>query len=228
MTETRKILVVDDEAQIIRVMRRILSAHNYDIRTAGDGKSALEVFHDWQPDLVVTDLQMPNMSGLELCRKLGEISDVPIIVLSVRDEEKTIVEALDAGADDYITKPFSTNELLARIRANLRRFPEKTGEIIEIGDFYIDFSAHKISVSGKEIHLTPKEFEMLAYLVKHPDKVLTHAVLLRKIWGDYYTESPEALRVLIGSLRKKIEPDFSQPKYILTEPWIGYRFVPKS
>jgi two-component system KDP operon response regulator KdpE len=228
MTETRKILVVDDEAQIIRVMRRILSAHNYDIRTAGDGKSALEVFHDWQPDLVVTDLQMPNMSGLELCRKLGEISDVPIIVLSVRDEEKTIVEALDAGADDYITKPFSTNELLARIRANLRRFPEKTGEIIEIGDFYIDFSAHKISVSGKEIHLTPKEFEMLAYLVKHPDKVLTHAVLLRKIWGDYYTESPEALRVLIGSLRKKIEPDFSHPKYILTEPWIGYRFVPKS
>ncbi len=228
MTETRKILVVDDEAQIIRVMRRILSAHNYDIRTAGDGKSALEVFHDWQPDLVVTDLQMPNMSGLELCRKLGEISDVPIIVLSVRDEEKTIVEALDAGADDYITKPFSTNELLARIRANLRRLPEKTGEIIEIGDFYIDFSAHKISVSGKEIHLTPKEFEMLAYLVKHPDKVLTHAVLLRKIWGDYYTESPEALRVLIGSLRKKIEPDFSHPKYILTEPWIGYRFVPKS
>ncbi len=205
MTETRKILVVDDEAQIIRVMRRILSAHNYDIRTAGDGKSALEVFHDWQPDLVVTDLQMPNMSGLELCRKLGEISDVPIIVLSVRDEEKTIVEALDAGADDYITKPFSTNELLARIRANLRRFPEKTGEIIEIGDFYIDFSAHKISVSGKEIHLTPKEFEMLAYLVKHPDKVLTHAVLLRKIWGDYYTESPEALRVLNCLLFKKID-----------------------
>ncbi len=228
MTETRKILVVDDEAQIIRVMRRILSAHNYDIRTAGDGKSALEMFYDWQPDLVITDLQMPNMSGLELCRKLGKISDVPIIVLSVRDEEKTIVEALDAGADDYITKPFGTNELLARIRANLRRLPEKTGETIEIGDFYIDFSAHKVSVSGKETHLTPKEFELLAYLVKHPDKVLTHAILLRKIWGDYYTESPEALRVLIGSLRKKIEPDFSHPKYILTEPWIGYRFVPKS
>lgn len=228
MTETRKILVVDDESQIIRVMRRILSAHNYDIRTAGDGKSALEMFYDWQPDLVITDLQMPNMSGLELFRKLGKISDVPIIVLSVRDEEKTIVEALDAGADYYITKPFGTNELLARIRANLRRLPEKTGETIEIGDFYIDFSAHKVSVSGKETHLTPKEFELVAYLVKHPDKVLIHAILLRKIWGDYYTESPEALRVLISSLRKKIEPDFSHPKYILTEPWIGYRFVPKS
>ncbi len=228
MTETRKILVVDDEAQIIRVMRRILSAHNYDIRTAGDGKTALELFYDWQPDLVITDLQMPNMSGLELCQKLGKISAVPIIVLSVRDEEKTIVEALDAGADDYITKPFGTNELLARIRANLRRLPEKTGEIIEAGDFRIDFSAHKVLVSGKETHLTPKEFELLVYLVKNPDKVLTHAILLRKVWGDYYSESPEALRVLIGSLRKKVEPDFSHPKYILTEPWIGYRFRPHS
>jgi two-component system, OmpR family, KDP operon response regulator KdpE len=228
MTETRKILVVDDEAQIIRVMRRILSARNYDIRTAADGKSALESFHDWQPDLVITDLQMPNMSGLELCRKLSKISDVPIIVLSVRDEEKTIVEALDAGADDYITKPFGTNELLARIRANLRRMPEKTGEVIETGDFSIDFSAHKVLVSGKETHLTPKEFELLVYMVKNSDKVLTHAILLRKVWGDYYTESPEALRVLIGSLRKKIEPDFSHPQYILTEPWIGYRFRPQS
>jgi two-component system KDP operon response regulator KdpE len=228
MTETRKILVVDDEAQIIRVMRRILSAHNYDIRTAGDGKSALELFQEWQPDLVVTDLQMPNMSGLELCRKLGEISDVPIIVLSVRDEEKTIVEALDAGADDYVTKPFGTNELLARVRASLRRLPEKMAHFIEAGDFYIDFSAHKVLVNKEEIHLTPKEFELLAYLIVHPDKVLTHTVLLQKIWGNYYTESPEALRVLIGSLRKKIEPDFSHPKYILTEPWIGYRFAPKS
>ncbi len=228
MNETRKILVVDDEAQIIRVMRRILAAHNYDIRTAGDGKSAMEIFRDWLPDLVITDLQMPYMSGLELCGKLGKISDVPIIVVSVRDEEKTIVEALDAGADDYITKPFGADELLARIRANLRRLPEKSGETIEIGDFHIDFSAHKVSVSGKEIHLTPKEFELLVYLAKNPDKVLTHTILLRKVWGDYYSESPEALRVLIGSLRKKIEPDFSRPKYILTEPWIGYRFAAKS
>lgn len=228
MNNTKKILVVDDEAQIIRVMRRIFSAHQYEIRTAGDGEAAFELFQDWQPDLVVTDLQMPNMDGLRLCRKLREISNVPIIVLSVRDEEKTIVEALDAGADDYVTKPFGTNELLARVRAGLRRMPEKTADVIELGDFLVDFTAHKVLVGKSEVHLTPKEFELLAYLVKNPDKVLTHTVLLQKVWGNYYTESPEALRVLVGSLRKKIEKDSSHPKYLLTEPWIGYRFIPKA
>lgn len=227
MSDTKKILVVDDEAQIIRVMRRILSAHNYEIRTAAEGDAALEIFQQWQPDLLVTDLQMPNVSGLELCRNIRKISQIPIIVLSVRDEEKTIVEALDAGADDYITKPFGTNELLARIRAGLRRAPEKQTDFIEVGDFQIDFAAHKVSINKKEIHLTPKEFELLVFLVNHPDKVLTHTVILQKVWGNYYAESPEALRVLIGTLRKKIETDFSKPKYILTEPWIGYRFVPK-
>lgn len=227
MNDVKKILVVDDESQIIRVMRRIFSAHQYDIRTSSDGESAIELFYDWQPDLVITDLQMPNMDGLELCRKIRETSNIPIMVLSVKNEEKTIVEALDAGADDYVTKPFGTNELLARVRANLRRLPEKAEELIEIGDFYVDFSAHKVLVNGREVHLTPKEFELLAYLVKTPDKVLTHTVLLQKVWGSYYTESPEALRVLVGSLRKKIERDFSHPKYLLTEPWIGYRFIPK-
>jgi two-component system KDP operon response regulator KdpE len=226
MSDIKKILVVDDEAQIIRVMRRILSAHQFDIRTAGDGEAALELFNDWKPDLIVTDLQMPNMDGLELCRRVRGISDIPIIVLSVRDEEKTIVEALDTGADDYITKPFGTNELLARIRASLRRLPEKTADIVKTGDFHIDFSAHKALVNNTEVHLTPKEFELLAFFARHPDKVLTHTVLLRKIWGAYYTESPEALRVLVGTLRKKIEKDLSHPKYILTEPWIGYRFSP--
>lgn len=225
--ERKKILVVDDETQIIRVMRRILSAHNYEIRTASEGESAFELFQDWQPDLIITDLQMPNMDGLELCRRLREISGVPIIVLSVRDEEKTIVEALDTGADDYVTKPFGTNELLARVRSNLRRVPEKTADFIDIGDFYVDFAAHKVMVCGNEVHLTPKEFDLLSFLSKNPDKVLTHTFLLQKVWGSYYTESPEALRVLIASLRKKIEPDFSHPKYILTEPWIGYRFIPK-
>lgn len=223
----QRILVVDDEAQIIRVMRHILAAHNYEIQTASDGESALEIFRDWQPDLVITDLQMPKMNGLQLCRRLRENSDVPIIILSVRDEEKTIVEALDAGADDYVTKPFGTNELLARVRASLRRQPEKTADFIEAGDFFIDFAARKVSVCKTEIHLTPKEFELFAFLVKNPDKVLTHTVLLQKVWGGYYTESPEAVRVLIASLRKKIETDSSRPKYILTEPWIGYRFIPK-
>lgn len=226
MNETKKILVVDDEAQIIRVVKRILAAHQYDIRTANDGESAFEIFQEWQPDLIITDLQMPNMDGLELSRKLREISNAPIIVLSVRDEEEMIVEALDAGADDYVTKPFGTNELLARIRANLRRVSAKPSDVIEVGDFYIDFSAYKVLVNKTELHLTPKEFELLAFFVKNPDRVLTHSILLRKVWGSYYTESPEALRVLVGSLRKKIEKNFSQPKYILTEPWIGYRFSP--
>jgi two-component system KDP operon response regulator KdpE len=167
MNETKKILVVDDEAQIIRVIKRILAAHHYEIHTAADGNSAFEIFKDWQPDLIVTDLQMPNMDGLILCRKLRELSKVPIIVLSVRNEEKTIVEALDAGADDYVTKPFGTNELLARIRAGLRRLPEKEANVIAAGDFYIDFSAHKVLINKSEVHLTPKELELLAFLVRN-------------------------------------------------------------
>ena len=227
MSDTKKkILVVDDEAQIIRVMRHILSAHSYEMRTAGDGESALEVFEYWQPDLVITDLQMPNVDGLELCRRLRKISAVPVIVLSVRDEEDTIVEALDAGADDYVTKPFGTKELLARVRSSLRRMPEKTENITEAGDFIVDAGAHKVLVRGAEIHLTPKEFDLLSFLIKNPDRVLTHTLLLQKVWGNYYTESPEALRVLVGALRKKIEEDVSHPKYLLTEPWIGYRFIP--
>lgn len=226
MSDLKKILVVDDEAQIIRVMRRILTAHNYEIRTATDGASALELFRDYQPDLVITDLQMPDLNGLELCRRLREISDVPIIVLSVRDEESAIVEALDAGADDYVTKPFGTKVLLARVRASMRRVSEKAEALIEIGDFRVDFSFRQVLIRETEVHLTPKEFDLLAFLIKHPNKVLTHAILLQKVWGSYYVEQSEALRVLVGSLRKKIEEDFSAPKYLLTEPWIGYRFIP--
>src|SRR5215204_1593702 len=160
MSETKKkILVVDDEAQIIRVMRHILSAHQYEMRTANDGESAIEVFEYWQPDLVITDLQMPNVNGLELCRRLRKISAVPIIVLSVRDEEETIIEALDTGADDYVTKPFGTNELLARVRSCLRRTPEKPENITGLGDFIVDTVGHKVMVRGAEIHLTPKEFD---------------------------------------------------------------------
>lgn len=227
MSETKKILVVDDESQIVRVMRQILTAHHYQIRTASDGEAGIELFNDWKPDLVITDLQMPNIDGLELCRKLREFSEVPIIVLSVKDDEKTIIAALDAGADDYVRKPFGTGELLARVRAALRRLPEaKTTNILESGDFLIDFVAHKVAVRGSEVHLTPKEFDLLAYFLKNSDKVLTHQILLGKVWGEYYSESPEALRVLVGTLRKKIEKDYSKPRYLLTEPWIGYRFIP--
>lgn len=227
MNEKQKILVVDDESQIIRVMRQILSAHNYEIRTASDGEAGFELFNDFQPDLVITDLQMPNADGLELCQKIRRVSQKPIIILSVKSDEKTIVEALDLGADDYVTKPFSSSELLARVRANLRRVSQKEENIIELGDFLLDVSAHKVLVKGDEKHLTPKEFELLAVLLKHPEKVLTHQFLLGKVWGSYYTESPEALRVLVGTLRKKIEKDYSNPQYLLTEPWIGYRFNPK-
>lgn len=227
MNENKRILVVDDEPQITRVIRRSLSAQRYDVRVAADGEAALELFHDWQPNLVITDLSMPNMGGLELCHKLRTISDVQIIVLTVKSEERIKVEALDAGADDYVTKPFGIDELLARIRAALRRAPSreaKESSLIEVGDFKINLSAHSITISGKEIHLTPKEFELLTYMVQHAGKVITHRNLLTAIWGGNFAEQNEYLRVFIGNLRKKIEPEPSKPKYILTEPWIGYRF----
>ena len=228
MTEAYKILVVDDETQIVRVLRHVLSAPQYLTHTATEGETALEIFRDWSPDLVITDLQMPKLGGMELCKQIREISGVPIIVLSVRNDEETIIEALDAGADDYITKPFGSGELLARVRSALRRCPEREENAIEIGDFRIDIEAHRAEVCGAEVRLTPKEFELLTCLIKNHDRVLTHTVLLQKIWGNYYTEQPEALRVLVGSLRKKIERNPSLPVYLLTEPWIGYRFVPSA
>jgi two-component system, OmpR family, KDP operon response regulator KdpE len=225
----RKILVVDDESQITRVLRTSLSAQGYDLRVANDGETALEIVKDWTPDLVITDLSMPNMDGLELCRRLRTKSQVPIIVLSVKGEERTKVHALDAGADDYVTKPFGMSELLARVRANLRRVPPpakpETGGIIESGDFRIDLDAHIVLVRSREIKLTPKEFELLTYFVRHAGKVISHRTLLNAIWGANSVEQPEYLRVFIGQLRKKIEPDPASPSYIVTEPWIGYRFV---
>ena len=229
MTNPR-ILVVDDEPQITRVLRTTLSAQHYDIRVANDGETALEIMKDWTPDVVISDLAMPNMDGLELCRRIRAKSQIPIIVLSVRGEERTKVQALDSGADDYVTKPFASNELLARVRAQLRRVsaaqapPEQP--VIEAGDFRIDVEAHRVTVRGREVHLTPKEFDLLAYAAKHPGKVLTHRTLLAAVWGANSVEQPEYLRVFIGQLRKKIEADASSPKYFLTEPWVGYRFEP--
>lgn len=229
MKERQRILIVDDEPQIGRVMRTGLSSHGFDVRVAADGEAALDLFSDWRPALVITDLSMPNMGGLEFCRRLRLISNIPLIVLSVKSEERVKVEALDAGADDYITKPFGMDELVARIRAALRRTAlpgTKEAEAIEVGDFRVDPEAHKASVKDREVHLTPKEFELLAYLVQHPGTVLTHRKLLGAIWGGDYTEQTEYLRVFIGQLRKKIEIDPADPKYIVTEPWIGYRFQP--
>ncbi len=228
MPDHRRILVVDDEPQITRVLRTSLSSQGYDIRVANDGETALEIMKDWTPDLVITDLAMPNMDGLELCRKLRPSTHVPIIVLSVRGEERTKVQALDAGADDYVTKPFGIEELLARVRANLRRSTssEDTAPTIEVGDFQIDLPAHKVAVAGRQVHLTPKEFDMLVYLARHAGKVVSHRALLSAIWGGQSTEQVEYLRVFVGQLRKKLEPDASSPRYILTEPWVGYRFEP--
>jgi two-component system KDP operon response regulator KdpE len=228
--EKARILVVDDEAQITRVLRTSLSAQGHAIRTAGDGDEALQVAKEWTPDLVITDLGMPNMGGLELCRHLRTRSQVPIIVLSVRGQEQMKIAALDAGADDYVTKPFSVNELLARVRAALRRAAgppaAAASPVIAIGDFHIDLESHSASVRERELHLTPKEFELLVYLARHPGKVITHRALLAAVWGETSMEQPEYLRVFIGHLRKKIESEGSQPQYILTEPWVGYRFEP--
>lgn len=225
----RRILVVDDEPQITRVLRMTLTSQGYDIRVANDGEAALDVLKDWPADLVITDLSMPAMDGLELTRRVRTRSRVPIIILSVRGEERTKVQALDAGADDYVTKPFGTNELLARVRAALRRNPvqeEQSGGVIENGDFQIDLDAHTVKVARREVKLTPKEFELLVYFARHPGRVVPHRTILSAVWGPNSTEQPEYLRVFVGQLRKKIEADAAAPKYLQTEPWIGYRFEP--
>jgi two-component system, OmpR family, KDP operon response regulator KdpE len=228
VTERSRILVVDDETQITRVLKTALSSQGYEVKTAMDGESGFNAAIDWLPDLVITDLAMPGMSGVELCRAVRERSQVPIIVLSVRGEEKTKVEALDAGADDYVTKPFNVNELLARVRANLRRVAAaetSAAQPIDDGDFSIDPESRMVRVRGKEIHLTPKEFDLLVFMARHPNKVLTHRVLLNAVWGGESVQQPEYLRVFINQLRKKIEPG-EEPRYILTDPWVGYRFQP--
>jgi two-component system KDP operon response regulator KdpE len=219
-----RILVIDDEPQITRVLRAALTAQGYDVRTANDPEEALEVFKEWPPDLVVTDLMMPGLSGVDVTRAIRTHSATPVLILSVRDHERSKVEALDAGADDYVTKPFSIQELLARVRAHLRRAPERTTAAIEAGDFTIDATAHSITVLGKPIHLTPKEFDLLLHLASHAGKVMTHRALLTSVWGAQSAHQPEYLRVFVGQLRKKLEAETGK-QYIQTEPWVGYRFI---
>ena len=221
-----RILVIDDEPQITRVLRAALSAQGFDVRTANDPEEGLLLFKDWTPDLVVTDLMMPGISGVEVTRAIRTRSATPILILSVRDPERSKVEALDAGADDYITKPFSIQELLARVRAHLRRAPERTTAAIEAGDFVVDATAYSITVQGKPIHLTPKEFDLLLHLARHAGKVITHRALLTAVWGAQSAHQPEYLRVFIGQLRKKLEAQTGK-QYIQTEPCVCYRFIPE-
>jgi len=221
-----RILVIDDEPQITRVLRASLTAQGYDIRTANDPEEGLKVFRDWPADLVITDLMMPGLSGVDVCRAIRSQGETPILVLSVRDHERSKVEALDAGADDYVTKPFNIQELLARVRAHLRRAPERGNSAIEAGDFVVDANAHSITVQGKPIHLTPKEFDLLVHLARHAGKVITHRALLTAVWGAQSAHQPEYLRVFVGQLRKKLEAQTGR-QYIQTEPWVGYRFVPE-
>jgi len=222
-----KILVVDDAPQVRRVLRATLSAEGYTIFEAANGEEALEAFRATPADIVLLDVNMPVMDGLEACREIRRTSDVPIIVLTVRSAERDKVRALDAGADDYVVKPFGTQELLARIRAALRRTsPQDKVPAYESKDLSIDFEARRVTAGGRDVHLTPKEFDLLRHLVANQGRPLTHRRLLQAVWGPEYGDELEYLRGTINQLRKKIEPDPSKPRFILTEPWVGYRFEP--
>ena len=221
-----KILVVDDDPQIRRVMKATLVGHNYEVIEARTGEDALEKAPQEMPSLILLDMNMPGIGGLETCRAIRAGSDTPVIILSVRNTEKDKVAALDAGADDYVTKPFSIEELLARIRAALRRSsPEGGPHAFQSSDLQIDFETRRVHARGADVRLTPKEFELLRYLVAHAGKPVTHRELLQAVWGPDYGDEPEYLRVFINQVRKKIEANPAKPKYIVTVPWVGYQFV---
>ena len=222
-----RILIVDDEPNILGTLAPLLRARGYDVFTAMSGRAGIETVDREKPDLIVLDLGLPDIDGVEVCREIRESHAVPIVVLSARGAEGDKVRALDVGADDYVTKPFGAEELLARIRAALRRSdaPAPPSEPIVTGGLTIDRERFRVMRDGEEVRLTPKEFELLTYLAQHPGRVLTHRAILKAIWGPNAVDQPEHLRVLVGSLRKKIESNPSAPKYILTEPWVGYRFA---
>jgi two-component system KDP operon response regulator KdpE len=222
-----RILIVDDEPSLLATIAPLLRSRGYDVTTAMTGRAAIEAAERDKPDLIVLDLGLPDMDGVEVCRAIREQSTTPIVVLSARGAESDKVGALDTGADDYVTKPFGAEELTARIRAALRRVdgpPAASGPIVR-GDLVIDRERFRVVRDGEEIRLTPKEFELLSYLAQRPGRVVTHRTIMRAIWGANAVDQPEHLRVLVGALRKKLEPNPSSPKYILTEPWVGYRFA---
>ncbi len=222
-----RILVVDDEPQIRRVLRATLSSQGYEMFEARNGEDAVLAIRDHRFDLVLLDMNMPGIGGLAACREIRAGSDVAIIMLTVRSSENDKVTALDAGADDYIIKPFGMPELLARIRAALRRMPVtqgSEGEVIHLDGVEIDLAARRVRKGGKEVRFTPKEFDLLNYLVANPNVAISHIKLLQAVWGPDYGDQVEYLRVFMNQLRKKIEIDPSKPRYLLTEPWVGYRF----
>jgi two-component system KDP operon response regulator KdpE len=222
-----RILVVDDEPQIRRVLRSALSSEGYEVRDAKTGEDALQELRNERYDLVLLDINMPGMGGLETCRLIRASSEVGVIMLTVRLSEADKIAALDAGADDYVTKPFSMPELLARIRASLRRVPLTTGSSsgrIVVGELEINVAGRRLTARGKDIKLTPKEFDLLLYLAGNPDVSIPHGKLLQAVWGPDYGDEVEYLRTIVNRLRKKIEADPANPRYLLTEPWIGYRF----
>jgi two-component system KDP operon response regulator KdpE len=228
MSKKPVILVVDDEPQILRVMRASLPPRGYEVVTARSGQEALDRIQKEMPDLIILDLVMPEMSGLEVCRQVREFASVPILVLSAKGSEHDKVTALDLGADDYITKPFSMDELLARVRAVLRRIPAaEDSSVLTADELTIELDTRRVMISNQEVKLTPKEFDVLKYLVQNAGKVVTHRTLLRAVWGWSSSEQTEYLRVVVNQLRRKIESDPHNPRYILTEPWVGYRFVIK-
>lgn len=228
MTRTARILLVDDEISIRRALVPLLRSRGYEVETAATGARALESFGKQAPDLVVLDLGLPDLDGTEVCSRIREVSAVPIIVLSARGREADKVAALDLGADDYVTKPFGPEELLARVRAALRRvFSEEPAEVgrAQYGDLSIDYDRRRVLRGEEEIRLTPKEFELLGFLARNAGRVLTHRMILKEIWGPLAVNQPEHLWTLVAQLRKKIEPDASHPRYLISEPWVGYRFT---
>jgi two-component system, OmpR family, KDP operon response regulator KdpE len=220
-----RILVVDDDPQIRRVLKVTLSGQGFEVDDAKNGEEALERLRTERVDLVLLDVNMPGMSGLDVCREMRTSSEVAIIMLTVRDEEADTVEALDAGADDYVTKPFKPSELSARIRAALRRSPGGQGPAgrAVLGTVTVDFDTREVIAPGRHLRLTPKEFDLLRYFVVHANKVLSHRQLLQAVWGPDYGDQVDYLRVVVNQLRKKIEPRPSTPIHLLTEPWVGYR-----
>lgn len=222
-----RLLIVDDEPQIRRVLKAALAAQGYEVADARSGEEALEAIRAQRYDLVLLDVNMPGMGGLEACREIRRSSEVAIIMLTVRDAERDKVAALDAGADDYVTKPFGMPELLARIRAALRRVPAASAgeELLRLEGTVVNLGTRRVIREGKELRLTPKEFEVLSYLVAHANAAIPHAKLLQAVWGPDYGDEVEYLRVFVNQLRKKIEADPAQPRHLLTEPWVGYRFV---